>query len=317
MTFTPKKPMLADPIENEKDWAKIKYPVYVSPKLDGLRCIVDEDGLPYSRKGERFANPVLTQLFEIAKEKGHDFSNLDGELGMGSPVQKNFFSQTSGWARRVTGGDVFPEPLDFWVFDRMGPGTFEDRFWKFAPGYDGIVAEITENFRVRVVPQYMCMSAEEVLVYESQFVEQGYEGLMMRGALATAEYKHGRASVNSQQLLKVKRFEDTEGEIVGFEAANENQNEAEKDAFGRTKRSGKKDGLVAIDRVGVILVKCPKFEEIVKIGTGIGLTHDLKDDMWANQDKYIGRTITFTYQGGSDYVKPRFPSFKGWREEGY
>jgi len=241
MTFTPRKPMLADPIESEKDWAKIKYPVYVSPKLDGLRCIVDEDGLPYSRKGERFANPVLTQLFEEAKEQGYDLSGFDGELGMGSPVEKKFFSQTSGWARRVTGGDVFPEPLDFWLFDRMGPGTFEERFMKFTPGYGG-VREINENFRLRLVPQYMCTSADAVLEHESVFVEQGYEGLMMRGALATAEYKHGRASVNSQQLLKVKRFEDTEGEIVGFEAANENQNEAEKDAFGRTKRSGKQFG---------------------------------------------------------------------------
>jgi DNA ligase-1 len=71
------KPMLADEWGHRKD--KIEYPVWVQPKLDGVRCIASKDGL-YSRQGKPIlAAPhileALTPLFEINPDL-----ILDGEL---------------------------------------------------------------------------------------------------------------------------------------------------------------------------------------------------------------------------------------------
>jgi len=43
------KPMLANKWEDRKD--KVTYPLYSQPKLDGVRCIVKEDGM-YTRTGK-------------------------------------------------------------------------------------------------------------------------------------------------------------------------------------------------------------------------------------------------------------------------
>ena len=47
------KPMLAHKLdENKIDWSK---PVYMQPKLDGVRCLFTKDGA-FSRTGKQFMN---------------------------------------------------------------------------------------------------------------------------------------------------------------------------------------------------------------------------------------------------------------------
>ena len=47
------KPMLAHKFDNDRvDWSQ---PVYIQPKLDGIRCIMTSDGC-YSRNGKKFMN---------------------------------------------------------------------------------------------------------------------------------------------------------------------------------------------------------------------------------------------------------------------
>lgn len=310
------KPMLAATIDTAEQLADIRYPVLVSPKLDGVRCLVDEDGVPYSRNGKRFANPELTVMFNTFKGAGYD-----GELGMGNPTEKEFFGRTSGWLRRLE-DDHPDQPITYWVFDTFDSSLpFVNRLpyhWNTMAGEQTSdfkeVSCITRNFSVRLVQQELCYGPDEVLAWEEKFTSMGYEGIIIRGDIHKAPYKHGRSTLRSQELLKFKRFADAEGVIIGFEAANENQNEAEEDAYGHTTRSSAKAGLVAIERMGKMIVRCDKFEEPVLLGTGIGLTHELRDEIWANQDKYLGKTVTFAFQLGSDYVKPRFPSFKGFRD---
>lgn len=300
------KPMLAATIETPEALNEIEYPVYASPKLDGVRCLTDASSTPWSRMGELFENSYVVELFQR-----HNLDSLDGELGIGSPTSKQFFTQTSAWLRRSRDENL-PVPLTYYVFDRVVPGSFQERFVENPATY---LVE-TPEFVVKKLQQVLCENAEEVLALEQKWYDEGYEGIMLRGAVYTAEYKFGRASMRSQQLMKYKRFADTEGVIEGFVEGNTNNNEAEKNAFGRTKRGSSKAGKVPNGRVGAILVRSSAFKELVRIGTGIGLTIDLRTDMWKNPDKYIGRTVTFTYQPGSDYVKARFPSFKGFRDDG-
>ena len=47
------KPMLAHKFDNSRvDWSQ---PVYIQPKLDGVRCLFTKDGA-YSRAGNKFMN---------------------------------------------------------------------------------------------------------------------------------------------------------------------------------------------------------------------------------------------------------------------
>jgi DNA ligase-1 len=47
------KPMLAHKFDDSRvDWSK---PVYIQPKLDGVRCLFTKDGA-YSRTGKKFMN---------------------------------------------------------------------------------------------------------------------------------------------------------------------------------------------------------------------------------------------------------------------
>lgn len=306
--MTLKKPLLAETIESNQELDKLQYPVLVSPKLDGVRCLLDLEGKPYSRKGERFANKHLYDLFALANLPG----GLDGELGLGAPTDKDFFTRTSGWLRRDFDDKPSHKPT-FWVFDKIGEESYKLRL-QWLEAYCA-VCDFGE-LDIRILEQYLCKTFAEVLAFEQLFVDQGYEGIMIRARIDEVGYKHGRSTWNSQELFKFKRFEDTEGVIVGFEQAESNTNEATLDEFGRTKRSSAKAGKVKINRMGKFLVKCDRFPNIVvKIGTGEGLSHKLREDIWLNQEKYLGRTITFQYQGGSDYEGPRFPSFKGFRLE--
>lgn len=300
------KPMLAATIETPEDLDTIDYPVFASPKLDGVRCLTDSYSDPWSRKGESFENSYIKELFQR-----HELVDLDGELGIGNPTDKEFFTRTSAWLRRMDDRQLL-EPIVYYVFDRISYEDYQARFMEVAVDYE----VSTPEFVVKKLEQVLCRNKAEVLVLEEKWFDQGYEGIMLRGAIYTAPYKHGRASMRSQQLMKYKRFADTEGTLIGFEEGKTNNNEATKDALGHTKRSSAKAGKTPNGRVGTLLVSSPAFQETVRIGTGIGLTHEVREDMLNNPGKYIGRTITFTYQPGSDYVKARFPSFKGFRDDG-
>ncbi len=302
--MTIKKPMLAATVESPQDLESLHYPVLVSPKLDGVRCVTDEFGVPHSRKGDPFQNPILKSLFEDAGVPAY----LDGELGVGSPTAKEFFTVSSGAVRREN--YVPALGFTFYIFDVVRPFDFVSRMAEL------ILPKDTDNLKFELVPQEVCNCAEDILKWEEQWVEEGYEGIMIRSRITTAPYKHGRASMKSQQLMKYKRFSDTEGVLIGFEEGSTNNNEATKDALGHTKRGSSKAGKVLNGRAGTLLVRSPAFEEVVRIGTGIGLTQALREEMLREPEKYIGRTVTFAFQAGTDYVKARFPSFKGFRDDG-
>ncbi len=71
------KPMLAHKLDESRiDWAK---PVYMQPKLDGVRCLFTKDGA-YSRTGKEFMN--VEHIKDSLKEyfKQHPNVILDGEL---------------------------------------------------------------------------------------------------------------------------------------------------------------------------------------------------------------------------------------------
>ena len=72
------QPMLAHKFDNKRvDWSQ---PVYIQPKLDGIRCVMKADGC-YSRNGKKFMNvqhlytKAIKELFKV-----NPLLVLDGEL---------------------------------------------------------------------------------------------------------------------------------------------------------------------------------------------------------------------------------------------
>lgn len=297
------KPMLSATLKLLSSASKLAYPAYISAKIDGIRIVTDANGVPHTRT----LKPVMNQaiLDEFAKL---GLKLADGELGVGDPTSPEFFNITSGLVRRKYDNDF--DKIDFYVFDQIGPGGYEDR-------HVNKPLVFNEGTRINVVrlTQKKVIDEDQLKGWEEYFVEQGWEGIMIRSNI-TADYKFGRPSINQGQLIKFKRFVDDEMVITGFVEAMENQNEKVINELGHSERSSHKENKVPKGMVGVILGSCDNFEGTVRIGTGIGLTHELKTDMWNNPHKYIGRTITFAYQDGTDYEKTRFGSFKGFRDDG-
>ena len=72
-----KKPMLAHKFDDKRvDWSQ---PVYIQPKLDGVRCVITKDGA-FSRTGKQFKNINHIELSLIKFFDQHPDVILDGEL---------------------------------------------------------------------------------------------------------------------------------------------------------------------------------------------------------------------------------------------
>jgi DNA ligase-1 len=121
-------------------------------------------------------------------------------------------------------------------------------------------------------------------------------------------------------LLKLKRFMDSEAVVVGFEEQMENTNEKTVDELGHSKRSKHQAGMVGKDTLGKFLVQevgnTPWNGLEFAIGTGDGLTADLRQHIWDNREEYLGKIITHKYQPHGTKDLPRIPVWKGFRDPG-
>jgi len=267
------KPMLSATYKQPSD---LTYPAMVSPKLDGIRCLII-NGVAVSRTLKPIPNKYVQQLF--GKE---EYNGLDGELIVGSPTDPNCMQNTSSGVMSIEGR---PD-VRFHVFDRTDcPGA------AFAIRYYSLAERLAAAALVVQVPHRMAANHEAVLQFEEQMVAEGYEGIMARSP--SAPYKYGRATLREGGLIKIKRFSDSEGSIIGFEEKRTNANEAEIDNLGHTKRSLKQGGMVPAGTLGVLLIADPAWADPVRVGSGF--TAGQAAHIWANQPAYVGKLWKYKY----------------------
>ena len=94
--------------------------------------------------------------------------------------------------------------------------------------------------------------AAQLADYEETCLTDGYEGVMIR--TPDSPYKCGRSTEREGWLLKIKRFEDAEAVVLDTYEGMSNHNEAQRDAFGRTKRSSAQAGKVGRGELGGFVV---------------------------------------------------------------
>lgn len=272
-----------------KDLSTLHYPMYLSPKLDGVRAIV-KDGVVYSRSGKPIPNKNVQRMY------GHRHG-YDGELIYGNPTDANVYNKTVSAVMTEDGPKV-----NFYVFDYWdSTEIYESRY--------GYLCETVLSCGMRLVPQYEITSEDDVIKYEKIMLDLGYEGVMLRNL--NAAYKHGRSTVKEEGLLKVKRFIDSEATILDVHPLFRNTNEAKIDALGYTERSTCKDNLVATNLLGSIIVK--DLYTDVEFSIGSGFDEQTRIDLWQQRDLLIGRIIKYKHFPVGEKDKPRFPVFIGFR----
>lgn len=287
------KPLLAATCS---DLSSVKFPVYVSAKLDGIRSLVLEGQL-VSRTLKPIPNKAIRELLSRP-----EFSNLDGELIIGNPTDDNVFNRTSSQVMTMEGGS---KGMKFHVFDYIVDKPYYVRLEMVR----SICAKYPEH--LVALEQIHCTDTKLLEDLESRIVGLGFEGVMLRDYKGL--YKFGRSTLKEQTLLKFKRFETSEAHVVGFEELMHNDNEATKDALGHTKRSSHQENQVPADTLGALLVVDVKTGVEFKIGTGF--TADDRKKIWDKQNYYEGGVVSYQHFPVGVVDKPRFPSFRGFRNK--
>ena len=287
------KPLLAYTVKNPDT---LRFPVLVSPKLDGIRCVIHNDQ-PVSRT----LKPIPNRF--IQSELGF-YPPFDGELMVGDPLDPAAFNKsTSGIMSR----DGEPD-FTYWVFDYV-----EAAFWHMSFETRLMMAKETIKHwpRAKLVPHTQADNAEELMRLEAHYVGLGYEGVMVRVPWGT--YKFGRSTESQGLLGKVKRFEDTEGTIVGYEELMRNENEATINNLGYQERSTAQAGQIPGGTLGALIVSHPDWEDTFGIGTGF--TADERFTLWQIRDTLKGQSVKFKHQPAGAKDRPRFPSYLGLRKD--
>lgn len=297
-----------------KDIDKLEYPVFATPKLDGIR-VLKVGGKVVTRKFKELPNADVRAKLQFILKDG-----MDGEI----MLRHGTFNEIQS---AIMSFDGEPDYI-FYIFDYVKDkleNPYVERmkdleiWWnqvylKFkAFEKMGIAVVDPENFRDKIRPLFpkQINDVQELLAYEKQCLLEGCEGIMIRSA--NGKYKCGRSTEKEGILLKLKRFKDAEARVVGFEEKLVNENIQEKDEFGLSKRSNKKDGLVPANTLGSLLVT--DLTTSAEFGIGSGFDDAMRREIWDNQSKYLDKIVKYKYQEISAKEKPRFPVFLGFRHK--
>lgn len=283
-----------------------KFPVYVQRKYDGVRCACYYDDKTkeivfMSRTGERFGN---VNLHHIESEVRNFFENsphqnfvLDGELYSHSKDAKGHdlgleyytpFQELVGLIKKQTLTRenenrlmlIYYEVYDVYLLDEPEM-PFESRHEWLTESFRK--TRIGESTDLRLSPTFLAMSHQEIEEHYELFVNDRYEGLMVRKPMG--KYAVGK---RSNDLLKYKKFMEEEFEIIGYHEGTG-------------------------DHAGTVVWEA-KTKEDKKFSATPDGTLEYRAQLLLNADKYIGKLLTVKFFEYTNDGKPRFPIGKAIRE---
>ena len=277
------KPMLAHKFDNKRvDWSK---PVFIQPKLDGIRCIMTADGC-YSRNGKKFMNvqhlytKAIQDLFKV-----NPLLVIDGEL-YNHDLRDNFEKIVSLVRKQKPKPEDRKEArklIQYHVYDFVMAykgklDLIESDMNRYEKRMHQLVCSDMYGKHIRYVPSRGVHSLDKAKEIHNDFLEKGYEGSILR---LDGPYKCGR----SYDLMKFKDFSDTEAKIVDW-------------VEGKGKRRGTIGKLIAIDSDGV------------KFGMPVMDNFEYLQKNFKKMQRYVGKIATFTYFERTKAGSYRHPLFK-------
>ena len=286
----------------------LRFPLLVSPKIDGIRGLCWE-GSVRSRDWNILPNRVL--------QGNACLDGLDGEFVAGSPCDPKTMQRSQSMLRKADAQPTEDNPLTYWVFDLCAPEkaklAFDERLDLAEEEVEWVHGKLLHpHFHIKFVEHTHVINMDELLVMEQEYLALGYEGLMARAPLGL--YKNGRSTIREQYLVKVKRFEEDQGKIVGFEELKHNENEDLRSELGYAKRSTQAEGLTPGNTLGALVVEVQTgiFKgKRVKIGSGF--TSEQRLQLWSQLNSWREERwpcVLFKHfpYGAKDL--PRLPIFK-------
>ena len=278
--------MLAYKVDSKPvDWTK---KVYMQPKLDGVRCVIQLNDKgevhAYSRTGKPWLN--INHILENLKPFFDTYEDaiLDGEL-YNHDLRDDFEKIISLVRKQKPTTDDKAESkqlVQFHCYDYAnGSENYSTRHYNLRNEF---TEDCLYSYCVRYVPTYIVHKYEEALnLHYDAFLADGYEGSILR---LDGPYQCKR----SYNLQKFKDFHDTEATIIGY-------------VDGKGKREGTLGKFLMQDDDGVEF-GCPP---------GKGYNYKMLADMLTNIHNYIGKRATFTYFERTKAGSYRHPLFKTLR----
>ena len=245
----------------------ISFPLYTQPKLDGIRCIADKNGLKTRTGKEITAVPHIQESLQSFFKK-HPNVVLDGELycdkfdndfnAICSIVRKSKLTEEDKETAKV---------IEYHVYDTINKNKFSERSEFVSQNCDIEYVEIVET-------QLVADKSELDRLY-CQWTDAGYEGQMVR---VNSPYENKR----SKTLLKRKEFIDSEYTILGY-----------------------KEGIG--NRVGTVGHFVFETKEGISFHSNVKGNRKYISDLLKQGDDLIGKTATIKYFNLTPNGVPRFP----------
>ncbi|MBC8436749.1 hypothetical protein H8D85_00335 [bacterium] len=280
-----KKPMLAYAASKKPiDYTK---PVFIQPKLDGVRCVIQREDL---------GNTGL--LFDVVaySRTGKEWKNIDHILAQLKPFFKKY-------PKVILDGELYNHDLkdDFEKIIslvRKTKPTAEDRLEAARLTqfhcYDIIDEKLLFDLRINFITEALMLMGDSIYTVNTHWIDseieaqarhkynlsKGYEGSIVR---TNDTY----ACKRSHNLRKFKDFSDAEARIIGYE-------------LGKGKRKGTLGKFLMQDEEGIYF-GCPP---------GKGYSYEDMTNILENIHDYIGEIATFTYFGRTKANSYRHPSYK-------
>lgn len=291
--------MLADKCDSTEDFEKyVTFPCQGDWKYDGQRtiCIVRQ-GQPVeyrARSGkemDHLTGQYDEDLMNIRAAVGYDFV-MDGE-SFASDFTETINAKKAGNDKAKAALRLrafFMMPLTDWIAQNTSITMRQNRIeLEKRIALSGCKRiEISKGREVKDF-QDMTEYCNHVIDVEKQ------EGLILKDWDAVYTWDRSMA------WCKVKRFYDVDCKVIGFYLGK-----------AKTKNANRLGGIKVWGRV--------EDGTIVESDCGSGFTDAERDEIWANQTKYLGKTVVIKYQEVSKSKnKPvaslRFPTFEHFRDD--
>ena len=274
-----KKPMLAYPVNKKPiDYSK---PVFVQPKLDGVRCTIQYDAgvvTAWSRTGKEWKNIEHIKLNLYRFFDKHPDIILDGELY--NHAFKDDFEQIISMVRKskptAEARVISAENVQFHCYDIIDEELPFDQRCEFISQSLMLMGD-----SIHTVDTIMIYDEEDAQSVHRSNIKKGYEGSIVR---TNEAYQCKR----SHSLRKIKDFHDAEAEITGW-------------VEGKGKRIGTIGKFTAVDSEGN------------QFGMPVMDKFKILQANFETMKDWVGETATFTYFERTKANSYRHPLFKALR----
>ena len=268
--------MLAYPFDLGRVRRNFTPPLLVQPKLNGERCrvLIDKEGkvtLLSSEENAIISMPHIVEAFQKTKLRAIE---LDGELYNHTWSLQKIHSAVS---RKNNLHDDHGE-IEFHCFDLILDGVHQ---WeRLNLLYRAVKCLFPKGSPLKVIETTPCGAVEEAEALLNIYMEEGYEGIIIREHRAL--YQRKRVTT----MLKWKPRKSDCYAIVGYKE--------EIDQHGEPKNA-----------LGAII--CETDGETFAIGSGPLLTREVRENLWQDRDALIGQYAVIRYPELTDRGIPSHP----------